>query len=453
MEHSKTGELNANSYYSCLMALKEDQIIALAPDASAAKSGKELAVLSKWQLRGASEKALWGHCHGSGKLPYQTQVDLINIAFKCSCPSRKFPCKHGIGLLLLYSREPGSFSKGEEPEWVSDWLNKRTEKIVKKTEQESKPVDAEAQSKRIEARARKVLGGIDDLQIWLKDLIRNGLLNLPERAYEYWQNPVKRMVDAQATGLASLLKGLGNINYFNDSWKAEVLNQLTRIYQVTEAYKQIDFLPEDLAREVRNQVGFTQSKEELMSQPAIVDEWLVLARTLEDDEQLVIERNWLYGMKSKRFALILQFFVNRQVPEFSLLPGTSVQAELVFYKGVLPHRALIKQQHKADAFYTPEGHSSITEAFEKFSEVILQNPFHYRIPQLIQNVRFIRDNSQHFLMDANNNVIKVRTTDAIAIKLLAVTGGKPCMAFVMMNGELAEPMAVWMNEKFITLAQ
>ncbi|HEX3006901.1 MAG TPA: SWIM zinc finger family protein, partial [Bacteroidales bacterium] len=72
------------------MALKEDQIIALALDASSAKSGKELAVASKWVLRGASEKALWGHCQGSGKLPYQTQVDLLNIAFKCSCPSRKF---------------------------------------------------------------------------------------------------------------------------------------------------------------------------------------------------------------------------------------------------------------------------------------------------------------------------------------------------------------------------
>nr|WP_279163542.1 SWIM zinc finger family protein [Rhodococcus erythropolis] len=30
-------------------------------------------------------------------------VDLRGPAYKCSCPSRKFPCKHALGLLVEWS--------------------------------------------------------------------------------------------------------------------------------------------------------------------------------------------------------------------------------------------------------------------------------------------------------------------------------------------------------------
>jgi len=72
--------------------LSEDQILTLAPDESSKKSGKDLANPAKWVSKGVNEQALWGECQGSGSKPYQTQIDIINIAFKCSCPSRKFPC-------------------------------------------------------------------------------------------------------------------------------------------------------------------------------------------------------------------------------------------------------------------------------------------------------------------------------------------------------------------------
>ena len=98
--------------------LTEEQIIQLAPDAASVKAGKGLAVPGKWVLLACSERAVWGHCQGSGKNPYQTAIDLNDIAFKCSCPSRKFPCKHGLGLLLLFAAKPELFEQAEEPDWV-----------------------------------------------------------------------------------------------------------------------------------------------------------------------------------------------------------------------------------------------------------------------------------------------------------------------------------------------
>ena len=121
------------------MQLSEDQIIKLAPDAASVKAGKGLASVAKWVLRGASDRALWGHCQGSGKNPYQTQVDLQNIAFKCSCPSHKFPCKHSLGLLFLHASRPDLFMIGEEPDWVKEWVSFNHNVFTKREAGEKSP--------------------------------------------------------------------------------------------------------------------------------------------------------------------------------------------------------------------------------------------------------------------------------------------------------------------------
>ena len=102
------------------MTLDAKQILALAPDPASAKAGSQLAAAHQWSNLGKSEAALWGECQGSGKTPYKTQVDLNGPAFKCSCPSRKFPCKHGLGLYRLSTAEPALFARGAEPQWVGD---------------------------------------------------------------------------------------------------------------------------------------------------------------------------------------------------------------------------------------------------------------------------------------------------------------------------------------------
>lgn len=69
------------------MNWSEEQVIALSPDASSTKSGKDLARAEKWQTLAIAERAIWGEIKGSGSTPYRTQIDRQNISFKCSCPS------------------------------------------------------------------------------------------------------------------------------------------------------------------------------------------------------------------------------------------------------------------------------------------------------------------------------------------------------------------------------
>ncbi|MBX2863401.1 MAG: SWIM zinc finger family protein, partial [Leptolyngbyaceae cyanobacterium MAG.088] len=155
-------------------AWTSEQVLALSPDAGSTKRGKSLANVSKWPLLGHSDQAVWGECKGSGKTPYRTQIDLSEPAFRCSCPSRKFPCKHALGLFLLLAEQVDAFSNDLPPDWVTEWLETRSQAATRKQAKQKKAAaDPVAQAKRAEKRTAKVAAGLEDLTRWLEDIIRH----------------------------------------------------------------------------------------------------------------------------------------------------------------------------------------------------------------------------------------------------------------------------------------
>src|SRR5262245_620937 len=115
-----------------------EQIMALAPDAASAKAGQGLATARKWLAVGADEQAAWGWWQGVGKEPYQAQIDLSEPAFRCSCPSRKFPCKHGLGLFLLLASSAAAFKEKKPPDWVVEWMASRAKRAEQRDERQAR---------------------------------------------------------------------------------------------------------------------------------------------------------------------------------------------------------------------------------------------------------------------------------------------------------------------------
>src|SRR3954447_13499595 len=99
--------------------------MALAPDASAARAGRELGSARRWLSTASSSDAIWGECQGSARAPYRVAIDPSGPAFNCSCPSRKLPCKHALGLFLVYAANPAGLAPADPPEWVATWLPSR----------------------------------------------------------------------------------------------------------------------------------------------------------------------------------------------------------------------------------------------------------------------------------------------------------------------------------------
>ena len=85
--------------------LSEQEIRPLAPNDSAFRNGKKISDSGAFTERFCSKDDSYyaGSCKGSGKSLYQVSACFEEgkaPVIRCSCPSRQFPCKHGIALLF-----------------------------------------------------------------------------------------------------------------------------------------------------------------------------------------------------------------------------------------------------------------------------------------------------------------------------------------------------------------
>src|ERR1700677_698850 len=215
--------------------LTTGQVIALAPDPGSVKAGQGLANPSKWVSLGRGGRSVWGECQGSGKSPYRTQADLSGPAFHCSCPSRKFPCKHGLGLMLLLAANPAHVAEKNPPAWASEWIAKREASAEKKAAQSAaadSPPDPETaarreqdREKRAAGREERVRGGFKELQTWLDDLMRQGLAHGKQQPSKYFDAMAARMIDAQAPGVARRVREWPGLFASGGDWTGRVLEE------------------------------------------------------------------------------------------------------------------------------------------------------------------------------------------------------------------------------------
>ncbi|MEO1655126.1 MAG: SWIM zinc finger family protein, partial [Bacteroidota bacterium] len=414
------------------MPLNQEQIEQLAPDAASVKAGKKQAQLSKWPDLGRNDKALWGSCQGSGKNPYRTMVDLKNMAFKCTCPSRKFPCKHALGLLMLSVSQPDAFKEPKElPEEVNEWIQKRESRAEAQSKpKKDKVVDEKARQKRIQQREQKVKAGLEDLQLWLRETVRSGVNQVPQQAYEFSEKIAARMVDAQATALANRLRALAELNYYQDGWAKDLLRELAQMYLLSDAYLRKESLPESWQWELKDLVGWNTPKEEILARPGVKDDWLLIAKTTREVDNLRMERLWLYGVKQQQMALILNFYAHQQMPSHIFIPGGIYASELAFYPSLSPLRAIFKQDPEAQmpsSLPSWEG-ISLAELPGKISDSLALNPFRTSLPFILKQVTLRIEEQQWYLEQGGLGQALSSKQDQLW-KLLALSRGEAFDAF------------------------
>lgn len=433
------------------MTWTTEHVLSLAPDSSSAKSGRELANPRKWLSFARAESALWGECQGSGKLPYQTQIDLVEPAFKCTCPSRKFPCKHGLGLLLLYAESAAAFPAAEPPVWVRDWLEGRNKKAQAKVEK-PKEVDQAAQAKRAAAREKKIQAGMAELSLWMCDLVRGGLSSLPGKPYGFFEGMAARMVDAQAPGLARMLREVGEVPLVGD-WAGEILQRLGKIHLLLEGYGRLASLSPQTQADIRGLIGLSEDQSALLAQAGVADRWWVLGQSISQEERLRVRRSWLWGEESARAALLLEFVVGTQAFSTALPGGACLEGELVFFPSNYPLRALIKRQSNpvSPAPALEVGYAHLAEALEAYAQALAQNPWLERFPLPLRGVIPRQSGEGWMLRDRAGAVLPLRPGYP-GWSLLALSGGHPTQVFGEWDGRYLSPLAAW-NEGWWSMGE
>ncbi|MBM4259344.1 MAG: SWIM zinc finger family protein [Deltaproteobacteria bacterium] len=436
-----------------------DQILALAPDPASAKAGQGLSSPRKWMTLGQNDHAAWGKCQGSGKDPYQTQIDLSEPAFRCSCPSRKFPCKHGLGLFLLLANQPDVFTDSQQPDWVTEWLEsraksseKQTEKLAKKAETTKKTIaDPAAQVRRASDREAKVAAGFAELALRLRDLVRNGLASAQNHPANFWDNVAARMVDAQAPGVARLVRDLATLPPTGQGWQEKLLARASKLFLLIEGFSRLNTLPPETQADIRTVTGWAYSQDELLSQDGIRDRWAVLGQRVEDEDRLRVQFSWLQGYETQRHALLLHFAAGNQPLDTSVVSGTVIDAELVFYLSAYPLRALVKTRNGTTSTLDPlpQGRS-VSEATTQYADALAQNPWLERIPVLLTEVVPVAVTDSHWcLQDTASRTLSIHPRFSQHWELLALSGGHPTPLFGEWNGEYLLPLSVWANGRFV----
>jgi SWIM zinc finger len=429
-------------------------VLALAPDASGAKAAQGLAAPRPWSELGQDERAVWGLCRGSGKKPYQTQVDLSEPAFKCSCPSRKFPCKHALGLLLLWS-SGDTVPAGGRPAWVEEWLASREERAGRaaaRAERPAKPPDPEAQARRTARREERVARGVEELRRWLADLVRRGLAEAQREPWRFWDEAAARMVDAQAPGLASRVRRMSSTVVGGGDWAGRLLEDAALLQLLLEAYQRLDALPAGVRADVRQLVGWTVASEEVLDGASVRDEWAVVGQVMVEDERLRSQRTWLRGRSTGRDALLLAFAAPGQVLDPGVVFGTSVDASLAFYPGAAPLRALVAELH-ADprSLERLPGHTTVEGALASRAAALASNPWLDRFPVGLCAVVPARDGEGWALVDDDGGALRLaRRHDGWP--LVALSGGDRIGVFGELERDELTPLAAAANGRTVPLA-
>ncbi|AUG77690.1 hypothetical protein CFP65_2875 [Kitasatospora sp. MMS16-BH015] len=418
-----------------------DHVLSLAPDQASRKAAGKLAGPAPWSQTGWAGGALWGLCKGSGSTPYRTVVDLGGPASKCSCPSRKFPCKHGLGLLLLWSGGAELATEAEAPEWAAEWLTARRQPA--RPSKKAAPADPAAARRRAEQRAARVAAGAQELRLRLTDRVRHGLA---DQGSTDWSEIAARMVDAQAPGLA------GRVRHLSETPPQGQLAEYAMLHLLAGAYGRVGELPEPLAATVRTRVGHTTDTAELLAGPTVRDRWLVLgSRTTGPeggaDGQLTTRRIWLRGAKTGRPALLLSFGRPGTAPDLALPAGTVLEAELAYHPGARPLRAVLAHRHGTPepAPATPPPGLTPAEAAAAYGEALTEDPWLEHWPTTLAAVVPVLTPEGWRLTDGDHSlpIRPAALPDTALWRLAAISAGHPVTLFGEHGHTGFAPVTAW----------
>ena len=184
------------------LILTEQSVAEMAPNDKALVDGRGLVKKGALKKLAKNEDGtlIFGLCQGSGKQPYQVSIDLLTggdrPTVRCSCPSRQFPCKHELGLMLAFVTNGASFPVADPP---ADLLEKRA-KLAKTAEKKAaapsaaapKKVNKAAQAKKTQEQS----DALDTLETFVLHLVGGGLGGLTKSTIKTIDTQAKRMADA-----------------------------------------------------------------------------------------------------------------------------------------------------------------------------------------------------------------------------------------------------------------
>jgi hypothetical protein len=379
-------------------------------------------------------------------------VDLKQSRHYCSCPGRRKPCKHILALLQLWIDQPDAFSrKREQPSWVRDWL-KSKDRLLTAAEKKAVAQQRKEQRQRSrDLRIEQMQEGAADLMQWLLDLVRKGLAQAPDYPEAYWEDTAARMVDAKLGSIGRRVRQWPPL-LLQENWHEKFLAEIAELYLLARSLQRLDQLPDSLRQEVLTVSGLNIKKETVLKGKGFHDHWLVAGITEGGDDNLHYRRTWLIGEQNGQPALLLDFAWGGSHFDREWKAGMGLHAELVYYPGAYPVRALIRREEPSKApFETPDGYPDLEAFANAYAAAISANPWLVSFPALLDNVIPVRHDNLLLLIDDNHKQLPATTPGSSAWQLLALSTGQPLTVFGEWDGQIFQILSVIADNRLVVM--
>ncbi len=296
-------------------------------------------------------------------------------------------------------------------------------------------------------RQREIEAGLDELDMWMRDLIRGGLATLQDKTDEFYENPARRLIDAKAPALAERVRGLAAIPDMGEGWIDALLTEFAQLHLIIEGFRRFDQLPHPRQADLRAAVGWYVRATELADEPVIDDAWWVVGTKYTQQDKLNVRRVWLYGQASQRFALLLDFAHGASNFDRSYRIGEVLQAGIVFYPGMYPLRGVLRSAVALpDAAIPPlAAYPSLKASIDGYVQAIAQNPWLANFPAAYEQVIPVKNGGSWQIVDANRDALPLAGGFQADWELFAISGGGPMWLFGEWDGETVFPLSVVQN--------
>ena len=416
-------------------------VASIAPDKRVAAAGLTLSTTGSWTGVGHCGNLLWGQCRSSGKKTYQVCADVSAPAFHCSCPSRKSPCKHALGLLHLWCA--GRADEGEPADFVLRWAQRRENRensenraaelaeptgstepaepassaeAAETAEPAARAASPRGSSRRpADARAshgeQRMTDGLDELDRWMADQVEQGIAASGEGLPTALRRLAARMVDAQAPALATRLRELAELTEAaaaddkDPDWVQTTTDELGTIHLLVRAWRERKRLPSDLVTAMRHQLGVSIQAEAVLTEPEVKDHWVVVGSQDRSEGEGMARHSWLYGRKTDRWARVIAHARERDELPRTYTAGTQVEARLHFYPGD-SLRALSRQEYPSTGAVTgwAPTPAPITGAREAWRDALAADPWADARPAIVAG-RLAIDEAGHLALTDRSSML------------------------------------------------
>ena len=420
------------------MKLSMEQVEALAPDAGTLNRAKKIAKPNNYANIGVNQRAIWAESLGSSR--YQTFIDIQGPAYKCSCPVNKLPCKHAMGLMVLVAQAPELVQDTSPPPALEEWLAKRDGAAKAKAGKVKGEVkDPAAQAKRAQQRAANVEKGIAELRRFLEDSMRMGLAESAKRSSDVWEQMQKRLIDAQARGLSRTLDWMRLEMGSGPQWTKTVLRTMLRLHTLISAYENRENLPPALVEDIRERIGWSKSKEQVLQHPPLPGPWLVLNHATTYESGLYTQTIWLMQQASGHIVKVLNFAsdFNRDTLQGGYQSGSLINGQAYDYSQWCSQRVILERESAFQHQPVENWHwlqaaaaGNIGDAIHALQQQRIRHPFQESWPLLVNNLRAVQKGNQLALADTHNALLFIEPSYRRPWQLLAAMGKSKVSVFM-----------------------